>query len=173
MIHAGDVCDRGNAEQANDFFDWLADLPYEHKLLIWGNHDFDLQSDRLLFANPAPDGVSYLDSRSIEINGIAIWGTPTPANKSGEPYDLIPNDVDLLITHRPPAMILDRSRLKGSQGSKRLAKRLEKVSPSVHVFGHIHRSYGTLNKGPTTFINASLYRSSAKKLVNEPITFEL
>ena len=172
LIHAGDVCDRGDQSQTDDFFDWLAKLDFAHKLLIWGNHDFDIADNRLLFPSTIPDGIAILDHCEYRIGKTKIFGVPTPPDKQAENWDAIPLDTNIVVTHRPPKGIQDVSRLRGSQGSKRLTKRIAEVQPAMHVFGHIHRSYGETIKNGTRFINASLYRSSKKRLVNAPIAFE-
>lgn len=173
LIHAGDVCDRGNREQVEDFFEWFSSLDYQHKIIIWGNHDFDLQTKQCLFPSVMPDGVVCLGNQGIAIGASKIWGVPSDWSKQGERWDLIPEDVDLLITHRPPFRVLDRSRLHGHQGSRSLAERLVNVQPKVHLFGHIHREYGVAENAHGQSINASLYRSSKRQLVNPPVEFSL
>ena len=173
LLHAGDVCDRGRAEQAADFFEWIAELDFEHKLVIWGNHDFDMVTGASLFPGQMPSGVTLLDHSAYRVGKIVVWGIPTPASKQEEDWTTIPSDTDILMTHRPPHGILDRSRFRSGEGSKRLAERVREVRPRVHLFGHIHRSYGRKQIDGTTFVNASLYRSSARKLVNDPIVLDL
>lgn len=173
LIHAGDVCDRGNQDHVDDFFDWFANLDFAHKLLIWGNHDFNIADNRLLFPDPIPDGIVILDHREYQIGETKIFGVPTPANKREENWDAIPLGADIVVTHRPPKGILDVSRLRGPQGSRRLTQRITEVAPAIHLFGHIHHSYGSVNQNATRFINASLYRASKKQLVNDPVSFQL
>ena len=67
LIHAGDVCDRGSQSQTDDFFDWFAKLDFAHKLLIWGNHDFDIAYNRLLFPSTIPDVIAILDHCEYKI----------------------------------------------------------------------------------------------------------
>ena len=62
-------------------------------------------------------GVHYLEDSGVEIAGTRWWGSPwQPEFNSwafnlprGEPlsekWALIPDDVDVLVTHSPPAMI--------------------------------------------------------------------
>ena len=64
-----------------------------------------------------------------------------------ERWKLIPNDIDILITHSPPYGFLDEV---DSQehctsyhvGSRGLLKRVCEIRPQLHVFGHIHEGYG-------------------------------
>jgi len=44
----------------------------------------------------------------------------------------------------------------GNLGCEKLAIRLTTVRPRLHVFGHIHDGAGFLQKGGTTYINASV-----------------
>ena len=97
LIHAGDVCDRGNQSEADDFFTWLTHLDFDHKLLIWGNHDFDIARERLLFPQVIPMGITVLDHVSHRIGNTVFFGVPTPADKTGEDWSAIPNDTDVLI----------------------------------------------------------------------------
>jgi Icc-related predicted phosphoesterase len=41
-------------------------------------------------------------------------------------------------------------------GSKELERRVEKINPSYHIFGHIHNQNSVLKKGPTVFANVSI-----------------
>ena len=173
LLHAGDVCNKGDREQANDFFTWLQEQPFEHKVIIWGNHDFDLQSNECLFPKSTPPGVLCLNETETTIEGIRIFGVPTDAVKSGENWSLVPNDIDILLTHRPARNTLDRSRLRGHQGSRGLQREFARIRPRIHVFGHIHRSYGTIANEHGMSLNASLWRSKDQCLVNEPVVFEL
>lgn len=60
-----------------------------------------------------------------------------------ERWDMIPDDVDILVTHGPPFTILDQvNRDYGaSVGDIDLLHTLEKrIKPKLHVFGHIHEN---------------------------------
>ncbi len=41
-------------------------------------------------------------------------------------------------------------------GCEELLLRVYQVEPKYHIFGHIHEDYGSIFKGRTTFINASV-----------------
>ena len=55
----------------------------------------------------------------------------------------------------PPYGILDRD---GSilYGSRELLGRVRVIHPSLHLFGHIHKSYGITSEGVTVFCNAAI-----------------
>ena len=67
----------------------------------------------------------------------------------------IPDDVDVLITHGPPANILDRTYTGQYVGCPHLLARVQKIRPRLHVFGHIHEAYGQEEHDSTIFVNAS------------------
>ncbi|CAK9025480.1 unnamed protein product [Durusdinium trenchii] len=91
-----------------------------------------------------------------------------------EEWAKIPADVDVLLTHTPPATILDVSPYTGKPiGCEELLKALTKKAPAVHVFGHVHNGYGSLAKPKTLFINAStaVERRGAQGTINPPVSF--
>jgi len=45
LLHAGDVCDKGDLKQVEDFLIWLSELDFRHKIIIRGNHDIDLKKE--------------------------------------------------------------------------------------------------------------------------------
>jgi 3',5'-cyclic AMP phosphodiesterase CpdA len=65
-----------------------------------------------------------------------------------EKWNAIPNDTDILITHGPPHKILDLT--EGDKlhvGCEELRKLFDSgsIKPRLHVFGHIHETYGKLS----------------------------
>lgn len=69
---------------------------------------------------------------------------------------LIPNDTDILITHCPPYSGLDRTIDGQHMGSRELLRRLEQLSNlKLHVFGHIHESFGNIEFGGPILANVS------------------
>ncbi|MFZ1612959.1 MAG: metallophosphoesterase, partial [Holophaga sp.] len=126
-----------------------------------------------------PD-VIYLQDSGCEIEGLRFWGSPWQPSfmdwafnlpRMGEKlrakWKLLPMDTDVLITHGPPYGVLDEVRPRmtawgpveegsGNLGCEKLAIRLTTVRPRLHVFGHIHDGAGFLQKGGTTYINASV-----------------
>ena len=183
IIHAGDFCHYGSDSDLHDFLKWYKALDFEVKILIGGNHDFFAAEQSEKFKKLLPKEITYLNDSGITINGINIWGSPVQPDLVGwafgkergdamKPHwDLVPADTDLLITHTPPFGILDKSRSGKSIGCEELSIRLKELKVKIHVFGHVHASYGEKTIGQTKFINASNINSS-KGLVNEPITFE-
>lgn len=200
LIVAGDCTARDIISQWKEFFDWFKAQDYRKKVLIGGNHDGFLEccatteETRLVFAELGlegedwiEEGFEYLEDTGTEFEGLKIWGSPwTPEFCAwhfmlprGEPlkhkWDLIPCDTDILITHGPPFDILDDN--DGDRcGCDELRSAVERVKPKLHVFGHIHESYGQMllkHEGPNTIcINASIMDGDYNP-VNKPIRIVL
>lgn len=182
LVHAGDIIGYGNGmlaqtEEYKDFLAWLNELPHQHKIFIGGNHDHLLEgikADELVVS----DGTHYLHNSAIEIDGVKFWGSPNTVSFFGMPfeetedaleeiYKEIPDDTDVLITHVPPYGILDKSSAGKNCGSTALHKRVFEVNPRIHVCGHIHHSYGSIDKEGTSFYNAAyMHRGNAPIVVD-------
>jgi Icc-related predicted phosphoesterase len=90
-----------------------------------------------------------------------------------EKWAMIPDDTDILVTHCPPQGARDYTRLENEKmywgyGSPSLAQKLGKIKPKLHVFGHIHESYGRDQNSTTIFVNAS-HVNERYEPVNKPI----
>lgn len=177
LLIAGDVCPVWGSHALefqwnwieSDFKDWLESVPTKQIVGIAGNHDFIAQSYPLVMKEGL--GWFYLEDQVVVLSdGTKIYGSPwTPKffdwafMKNDEDlkphWDAIPDDVDILITHGPPRGMLDLTREKVYAGSASLASRINKsLRPKLHVFGHIHESYGqnTDYMSGVTFANVSL-----------------
>jgi predicted phosphohydrolase len=116
--------------------------------------------------DPVDDGRVTYDVHWTNKKKLKIWGSPwtlefegmNPACKAftgdedllASKFKMIPDDIDILVTHSPPYKILDeihdwRYCENKSVGSKELSKQIERVRPLVHVFGHIHEGYGQVD----------------------------
>ncbi len=186
LIHAGDCLGVGTLDELADLNDWLGSLPHRHKLLVAGNHDWCLQ-DEPADAEAMLTNVTYLRDRETLVEGLRFYGSPwTPVffdwafsrqrgARLAERWRLIPENVDVLITHGPPHGILDEVMIgtrAESVGCEELRRRVEEVRPRLHVFGHIHEGYGQQESGDCLFINASTCLASYKPL-NPPIVIDL
>lgn len=184
LIHAGDVSERGEPEQIDDFLNWISIQDFRHKIFIAGNHDFyfeDVASIQLDFI--IPDNVIYLNDSGVTIEGIKIWGSPVQPwfydwafnRQRGEEiqqhWDLIPNDTDILITHGPPKGVLDMTKGGIEAGCENLYDTVMRTTIKVHVFGHIHEGYGMRDLNNKTFINASSV-DYHYRITNAPVVFE-
>lgn len=167
LLFAGDLSNHGSPEDVSEFDDWLAALPHPHKVVICGNHDFHFERQ--------PDDArrrirhaTYLQDSGTRITGLNIWGSPWQPrffdwafNLDRGPdiaarWALIPDDTDVLITHGPPAGILDRTSRGEAVGCVDLLGRVRELKPKLHLFGHIHEGAGVLETADTLFVNASI-----------------
>lgn len=191
LIVAGDLTSHDLGHQYDLFGDWIRGQPYKKKVVIAGNHDGLLEEGRWHIR--PPEGFDYLQDSSTEYEGLKIYGSPWTPNfgawsfmkDRGAPmkeiWDKIPDDTDILVTHGPPLYILDTITPKSTVkldhvGCGDLYERLGEIMPKLHVFGHIHGSYGKMmlkGVGPNTLcVNAS-YCNEDYQPGNEPINVVL
>jgi Icc-related predicted phosphoesterase len=181
-IHCGDFTRYGDIDDVYNFVEWFKKLPHRHKIVVAGNHDSVCQQFPVGIKDMFK-GVHYLQEKGVEIDGIKFWGSPyTP--KYGNWYFMyrrelgelvwkdIPEDTDVLITHGPPYSILDGTRRGVMAGCSALLSRVYEVKPKVHLFGHIHESYGTYEENGTTFVNAAILNHKYK-VFNSPQVVDL
>jgi len=113
---------------------------------------------------------------SLWFNGInphckAFTGSESDLKKK---YDLIPDDIDILITHTPPELILDQNSRGHHCGSKSLLDTIPRLKNLKLVcFGHLHENGSQFEtiRG-TTFVNASIMDQNYKA-INKPMRIEL
>lgn len=191
IIHAGDISNIGRRNEVQAFLKWFSSLDqYTYKVFIAGNHDFffeeyskDIVNDTLVLY----DNVIYLEDSVQIVDGLKIHGSPWQPEFNNWAFNLprngtqlelmwkqIPTNLDILITHGPPYGILDTVRSQPGQylGCEKMKEAMKFIRPGVHVFGHIHDSYGEAyyEKFKTHFINASVL-SERYFVTNKPITF--
>jgi Icc-related predicted phosphoesterase len=155
----------------------IADGTYKHVIFVAGNHDWCFQKrpeSKDILTN-----AHYLQDSGVEIEGVKFWGSPWqpwfwdwafnfPDHNDNffraraharATWGMIPDDTDVLITHGPPLGILDETFQGMGVGCQFLRERIHDLSLKLHVFGHIHYSYGTKVMGgfgpTTTFMNAA------------------
>ena len=185
IIHAGDVTKRGLRDQVIDFLDWYANLDFEHKIFVAGNHDFFFENEtQKEIERVIPENVIYLNDSGVEIEGLKIWGSPVQpwfhdwafnrqrGAEIQEHWDQIPNELDILITHGPANGVLDLTARNESVGCKDLLDKIREVKPQIHVSGHIHEGYGVVKMFETSFINASVVNANYL-LTNSPIELDV
>jgi Icc-related predicted phosphoesterase len=185
LIHAGDISMRGDEISIIDFLSWFSNQNYQYKILIAGNHDFYFEkASNEEIEKIIPENVIYLNDSGTTIKKINIWGSPiTPwffdwafnryrGEQIKRHWDLIPEDTDIILTHGPVLGILDSTTKAEHVGCEDLLNCVNKIKPRVHVCGHIHEAYGTVEKSGIKFINASVL-NERYQLINDPIIFEL
>lgn len=186
---AGDFSLQGTVSETKAFLHWFNSQPHPFKVFISGNHDWLGQRDPAMFKMLREEYpyLIYLEDQGIEIMGVKLWGSPwqpefcgwaynLPRGKSlAEKWALIPEDTDVLITHGPPAYILDYVPYdRVNVGCEELIKRVRELpNLKLHVFGHIHFMGGkTHQEGKVTFVNASVVDESYV-VTNKPIVIDI
>lgn len=164
LIVAGNLVSHDTYQNYQGFNAWLSDQDYECKIIVAGNRDKLIETGvpvlvtigKTQMLKPVyGKNVIYLEDSGHEYNGVKFWGSPWSSAYQNwyflkdtfqDVYDqfcLIPNDIDVLITHAPPFKVLDQ-KLNSSDnyGCSCLLMRLKELRPKYHVFGQIHASYG-------------------------------
>jgi len=174
LIHCGDMFNMFN--QSDDDFDrmdaWFGEHDFDLILCTGGNHDFELQKRSSYVDSPFKNAV-YLEGSSHVHKGITFFGAPwmpdlfgqaffTKGQELSKKWSDIPDNVDVLITHTPPAGILDVSSRGRTLGCQHLLAAVERTQPTIHCFGHVHASSGVHKNHKTTFVNAALVDSQYK-----------
>ena len=186
IVHCGDVSKMGRQEEIEDFADWFSSLPYKHKIMTPGNHDFMFEKNyetakRIIEHR----GIICLIDEGKEVEGIKFWGSPiTPwfhnwafnryrGSEIEQHWNKIPEGTDVLITHGPPAYQDDLSTVSEGEdvGCEDLYKAIKRVNPKINCFGHIHEGYGTLKDETTLYINCSIL-DRRYNVSNKPIKVE-
>ncbi len=165
LVHAGDLTMRGELDQLRAFDAQLAALPHPHKVVIAGNHDFAFERDPEA-ARACITAATYLEDEEVEVAGLRIYGSPWQpwfhdwafnlqrGAALAEKWARIPEGLDILLTHGPPAGYGDRCYDGRRVGCADLLVAIERARPRFHIFGHIHEDAGRWQHGPTTLVNA-------------------
>jgi hypothetical protein len=183
FVHAGDMLRVGTLGELTDVAAWIRGLPHRHKVIVAGNHDGCFASA------PGPAlaqlaGAIYLQDAEVRIDSLRFWGSPwQPAYHDwafnlprgaalAEKWSLIPDGVDVLVTHGPPRGFGDRGPSEGRAGCDDLLERVREVRPTLHLFGHIHQDGGLWREASTTFANVTTWECerAATVLDVDPVT---
>ena len=184
LIVAGDLTARDTKDEYFGFLSWLHEQKYSKKIVVAGNHDNLLEKIPTLFK--ITGYAEYLCDCGTVFEGLKLWGSPWTTRFEGmnphcmaftvdtdeelaEKWKLIPDDIDILITHSPPLGILDETERGDHVGSLSLRLKTENMNLKYHIFGHIHES-GRSEFGK--WINAS-YVNEVYEPVNKPIRIEI
>ena len=183
LLHAGDATGCGRVEEITAFDDWLGRLPHRFKIFVAGNHDL-LFEDRPALAQSLITNAVYLQDSMATIAGLKIYGSPwqpwfydwafnLPHGAAlREKWDLIPEGLDILITHGPPYGILDLTVNGDNAGCPELLDVVQQRKPRLHLFGHIHEGYGIKEKSGLIFANAANCDERYNP-VNPPLVFDI
>lgn len=197
LIVAGDLTSTDDPIEYTAFRDWLNEQEYEKKIVVPGNHDGEIELDWTFQSESFHEIAEILIDRGIEFRGFKIWGSPWTLQFAGmnpkfraftlesegelkKKFELIPEGVDILVTHAAPYGIRDGTSFadKPSEetkvthlGSRALKDRLEELGSGrdfLHVFGHVHEGYGVSHIDSNLYVNAS-HVNLFHKPVNAPI----
>lgn len=171
LVHCGDWSrDHGSWLDTLRFARWMAEQPHEHKIVCPGNHDHAVwESPPRALELFREHGIHMLGKKPVEIDGMTFDGGPwMPVSGWDPPWGFEISDsarrlewerikrCDVLVTHVPPAGILDGSLTGKSLGDPLLRDRvLNHIRPRLHCFGHVHEERGLVQEGGTWFMNAS------------------
>ena len=192
LIIAGDLTAMDTEIEYLRFFEYLITLKYTKIIFIAGNHDNWVEVNRKPYEN---GNIEYLEDSGTEFEGLKIWGSPWTKTFEGinpkytaftvdtdeelkKKWVLIPNDIDILITHSPPNGVLDavvnpfypiEFEHVGSTSLRNMVISNKFPNLKLHIFGHIH-AYGgqQIKMGNTIFVNAS-HVDEVYDPVNPPI----
>lgn len=168
LIFAGDD-DINDIQDLVDFVHYIKKIKCKYYVMIAGNHDWIFEHQSFAREYLIENDVIYLQDETIEIEGLKIYGTPYTGifcnwafmeteEQLTERYSKIPTDTDILITHCPQFGILDQINANSTGkkanhlGNIALKNVISSLNLKLHVFGHIHGSYGRIDQN----VNCSL-----------------
>lgn len=169
LIFAGDYTYDQNDEagQLSKFNEWLGKFKHKHKIVIAGNHDWLFEKDHYHAVSLLTNAI-YLNDSLATVENLKIWGSPItpyfngwafnrhPGPEIQRHWDLIPDDIDILVTHGPPAGILDKTEEGIKVGSIELKEKIKSLKNlKLHVFGHMHPAWGREEHDGVVYVNCA------------------
>lgn len=171
LVHCGDMLSAGTPREWIKVLKHFEDIRHRFTDIIVtpGNHDIFVQNNLNLCKMEFKQlGIHLLVDEGIEVQGLKFWGSPwvPPINggwafefpdvdyaeQAKRRWSFIPEGIDVLLTHTPPADIL-----AGPWGCPYLREQIfQRSRPRVHVFGHIH-----FNGGRTAWIDGVRFYNAA------------
>lgn len=168
FVHAGDLCRGGRLDELAVVTAWLKTLPHRHKIVVAGNHDWCFVRQPEEARQLLEDGIVYLQDSEVVLDGVRFWGSPWQPEFNRWAFNLprgealaakwamIPEGIDVLITHGPPFGIGDACE-PVRQGCRDLLVAVRRLRPVLHLFGHIHQDGGFWQEGETAFANVTAW----------------
>jgi Icc-related predicted phosphoesterase len=157
LILAGDIlADPAEKGEFLSFLKWAQEAHafVKNIVLVGGNHDAYLyEHDAAAQRALKESGVTYLRDNLSEIEGLKIYGFPwvreigywsfeVNDETMKRKIELIPEGVDILVSHGPGYGILDQDRKGVNAGCSDLKFKVLEIQPLLHLFGHIHEGAG-------------------------------
>lgn len=191
LVVAGDICPISNHSpdyQINWLMDtfcgWLEEQPAREKILVAGNHDIAFEEYPNLIKPAIRDRAIYLRDSEHVFEGVKFYGSPwqppfydwafnAPEEQLALAWQMVPDDVDVLITHGPAYGLRDMTTAPEHAGSSTLRYELdERLRPELHVFGHIHEAHGYVQRQYTLHANVSICNGQYKP-INQPLYYDV
>lgn len=186
ILLAGDICPLSKAKRQlfwmeYQFKKWLIDVG-KPVFACAGNHDWPLAENREKIESFNLPW-TYLQDEFVEYEGLKIYGTPwqrrfydwafnLEEHQLMGKWNLIPDDVDILICHSPPKYYGDMGSNGFFLGSESLTWRIQEISPKLVVFGHIHEGRGQWQFKGTTLANVTMLDGKYRQ-VHSPFVIEI
>lgn len=188
LIIAGDFSNLGKAGELRALNDWLRGLnmPKEDIVIVPGNHDFLCHQMPPLARQDLDAGTLLIDA-PYERKRLKMWGHPWVPYLPGWAFNLepqamarkcemIPDGLDILISHSPPHLELDTPDFDRSRhlGCRHLRGRLMTMDepPKIVICGHIHTGHGSTimpAKKPIVVYNVSICDESYKAIYSPTV----
>jgi hypothetical protein len=142
---------------------------HRHKIVVAGNHDWCFVREPQAAVDILGKEIVYLQDAEATIEGVRFWGSPwqpkfhewafnLPRGEAlASKWALIPTGIDVLITHGPPLGIGDRAGDPVRQGCTDLLAAVRRVTPLLHLFGHIHQDGGCWREEGICFANVTTW----------------
>lgn len=191
FIHTGDFSAHGQVIDTVAFLSWFARQPHAHKVLVAGNHDWLAEKDPALFRSLLDPSITYLEDSGATVGGLRFWGSPYQPRfldwafncdrgaSIRAHWDLIPPDLDVLVTHGPPTLGMLDFTPHGNVhvGDQDLYDAIVRAQPKLFACSHIHQGHGHAaiehaNGRTTECYNASIC-TEAYKPTNAPWVIDL
>jgi hypothetical protein len=116
--------------------------------LAEGTYEFQLSSGAVFSIYASPYTPEYglcafqYPTNEDRYNEVEDLSRPQYAISGAKPGSIIPEGVDIVMTHGPAKYILDDTSDGGNAGCEHLRRAIARVKPKLHCFGHVHRGYG-------------------------------
>ncbi len=179
----------------NTFKEWAENLSCDKVIFIAGNHELRLPGHQILYSKEfsKDSKVTYLCNEeyiyNFEGKEYRIFGTPYckifgnwafmyPDKDLEYLYNMIPENLDILITHDPPKLGTVGTILQGTYsgtdaGNEVLAKYILKKKPSLVLSGHIHSGNHSIDEiEGIKFVNCSI-KDENYEIAYEPLYLEI
>ncbi len=164
-IPTGDICiHTGNfstftGSQITEFINYISGLPHKYKIIVGGFNENKLSSHIIRGIGRYFPNIMYLDGAATQIYGLRIYCVTYIDNDqkiSYKPFNCIN---DIVISHYPPAGILDLNHDGENIGSIELLENLDMFPPKICVFSGAPCTGSIIYKG-ILCINVGVYNFS-------------